>query len=202
MSDPAARKAIVLELFAATGESIPENDPIVTGAIIFSHKLNEVAKLSAEEMRAAGRLAAAALHEAAKEASLVLDKASERRAVESAATTAKAEAAVRAAAGQIERMAADRAQLLKLVEASAKSAKATANGQPGPLSLRYVPAWFAVIGALVGAVALASAWVIGVERGTAQAEDAAVGRSFARAVLTMDPKLRQELMEHLSKNSG
>lgn len=66
MGDPAARKAVVLELFAATGESIPEDDPIVTGAILFSHKLNEVATLSASHMRAAGEHAATAIQHASE----------------------------------------------------------------------------------------------------------------------------------------
>jgi hypothetical protein len=97
MGDPAMRKAIVLELFTATGESIPEDDPIVTGAILFSHKLNEVARLSAEEMHSAGRLAAAAVHEAGRNASLVLTQAGERCASESLAAATRADAAARAA---------------------------------------------------------------------------------------------------------
>ena len=153
MGDLAIRQAIVLELFAATGESIPVDDPIVTGAILFSHKFNEVARLSAEEMQLAGRLAADAVHEASRNASLVLTQASERCAAESQAVTAKADSAARAAATQLERLAADRALLLKAIDAQvSKSLKLTSAAPSGTVSIRYIPIWYAVVGAFVGAV--------------------------------------------------
>jgi len=202
MGDPTARRAITLELFAATGESIPEDDPIVTGAILFSHKFNEVARQSAEEMEKAGRLAANTVHEAVQKAALVLSDASRRCAEESTAATAKVEAAAEAAGLQIERLTADRSQLLKMIEAQIlKSMRLANKGQFSSAALRYHPAWYVVVSALVGAVALAAACVVGVERGTRRAEEAGVGRSFARAVSTMDSKLKAQLMEHLRRNS-
>jgi hypothetical protein len=203
MVDPAVRKAITLELFAATGESIPEDDPIVTGAILFSHKLNEVARLSSEGMHAAGQRATDAVNEAAQKASLVLHEASQRCAAESAAASVRADAAARAAALQIERLTADRAQLLKAIEAHVlKSVKLASKNQPGQDGLRHVPVKHAVVGAVVGAVALAAAWMVGVEHGSALAEEAAVGRSFVRVVPKLDPKLKSQLMEYLRNNPG
>ena len=203
MGDPAIRKAIVLELFTTTGESIPEDDPIVTGAILFSHKLNEVARLSAEEMQSAGRLAAAAVDEAGRNASLVLTQAGERCASESLAAAARADAAARAAAAQLELQTAERAHLLKAIDAQvSKSVKLANASMSGPAVLRYVPAWYAVVGALIGAVALAAAWKIGIDQGTARSEEAAVGRAFSRVVPSLDPKLREHLMELLRKRAG
>jgi hypothetical protein len=202
MGDTAARKAVVLELFAATGESIPENDPIVTGAILFSHKLNEVATLSASHMRAAGEDVVAAIHQASQISSRAMLEASQRCVVESAAATAEADVAAQAATAHLTRLAAERIQLVKTIETQVvKAVKLVAKGESGPLSLRYIPAWYAVVGALVGAVALAIAWNIGVIQGTARAEEAAVGRAFSRVVPALDQKLRDQLMEHLRKKA-
>lgn len=73
----------------------------------------------------------------------------------------------------------------------------TASACGGRNAHPYVPAWYAVVGAVAGAVLIAGAWVVGIERGSVQADEAAVGRSFARVVSKMDPKLRAELMEQL-----
>lgn len=202
MGDPAARKAVVLELFAATGESIPEDDPIVTGAILFSHKLNEVAALSAGHMRAAGENAAVAIHEASQKASLVMNEASQRCAAESAAVSAKADTAAQVATAHLARLAAERAQLAKTIEAQVVKALKHANyGASNPLALRYIPAWYAVVGSLAVGVALCAAWMIGVEQGTARAEEAAVGRSFSRVMPELDPKVREQITEHLRRKA-
>lgn len=97
----------------------------------------------------------------------------------------------------------DRTKILRDIEAHvAKCAKAAGQGRASPPPLGYVPTWYAVVGAVMGAVALSAAMLVGIERGSAQAQDAAVGRSFARVVPTLDPKLKQQLMEHLRKNPG
>ena len=203
MGDPAARKAVVLELFTATGESIPEDDPIVTGAILFSHKLNEVAALSASHMQAAGEHAAAAIRETSQKATLVINEASQLCAAESAAACAKADVATQAATAHIAKLTAERAHLVKSIEMQVlKAVRGAGAGGVSAVSLRYIPAWYAVVGALAVGVALAAAWVAGVERGTARAEEAAVGRSFSRIVPDLDPKVREQLMEHLRKKAG
>ena len=203
MGDPAARKAVVLELFAATGESIPEDDPIVTGAILFIHKLNEVAALSASHMRAAGEHAAAAIHEASEKAALAMGEASYRCAAEAASATASADGAAQAATAHLTRLAAERAQLVKAIEAQVfKAVKLASKGEPSSLSLRYIPAWYVIVGSLAVGIALAAACLIGVQQGTARAEEAAVGRSFSRVLPDLDPKVRAHIMEHLKKKAG
>jgi hypothetical protein len=202
MEDSGVRKAIVLELFAATGESIPEDDPIVTGAILFSHMLNEVARLSAEDMRLAGQLAADAVNEAAGNASKVLVDASVRCASESAAASGKAAEVARMAELQIERLTAERAQLLKLVEAHVlKGVKVALKQQADPLPLGHMPTWWALAGAVIGAVVFSTGWTIAAAHGSVQAEEAAVGRAFNRVAPTLDPKIKAQLYERL-RNPG
>jgi hypothetical protein len=97
---------------------------------------------------------------------------------------------------------ADRAKLFKDIEAHvARCTKSVSKAQAGGLHLRYVPTWYAVVGALVGAVALAIAWNIGVIQGTARAEEAAVGRAFSKVVPSLDQNLRDRLLEHLRKKA-
>jgi hypothetical protein len=193
---------VVLELFAATGESIPEDDPIVTGAILFSHKLNEVAALSASHMREAGERAAAAVHDASQRAALVMGEASQRCAADSAAASMKADAAAQAATAQLSKLSAERIQLVKSIETQVmKAVKLASEGGTRPLSLRYIPAWYAVIGSLSIGITLAAAWMIGIEQGTARAEDAAVGREFSRVLPELDPKVKEHIMEHLQKKA-
>lgn len=202
MGDPAARKAVVLELFAATGESIPEDDPIVTGAILFSHKLNEVATLSASHMRAAGEHAASAIQHASEKAAAAMAEASQRCAADSAAASEKADIAAQAAMAHLARLAAERAQLVKTIETQVvKAVKLASKGGSSQLSLRYVPAWYAVVGSLTVGIALTAAWKIGVEHGTSRAEEAAVGRAFSRLVPSLDPKMRKQLMQLLRKEA-
>lgn len=196
MVDSQERKAITLQLFAATGETIPEDDPIVTGAILFSHMLNEVARLSADEIKLAGQHAAVAIHEAAQHATLVMNEASQRCVAETAA-------AAKVASSQSKRLDAEVIQAIKKIEAELlKAVKIASRSHGSTVTLRYIPAWYAVIGALAVGLALATAWVVGVEQGATLAEEAAIGRSFTRVVPTMDPKLKAQLMEHVRKNPG
>lgn len=100
-------------------------------------------------------------------------------------------------------LSADRAKLMKDIESHvARCVKLAGNGQSGVQDFGRIPIWYAVVGALAGAVALSAALMVGVERNSAMAEDAAVGRAFARALPTMDPKLKQRLLEHVRKNHG
>jgi len=203
MGNPDARKAVVLELFAATGESIPEDDPIVTGAILFTHKLNEVAAFSAVQMREAGESAAAAVREASHNAAFLLNEAGLRCAAEAASVSERADVVAGAVSAQGVKFETERLQLAKAVEAQlARAVKLAGSAGSAPLSLRYLPAWYAVVGSVVVGTALAAAWIIGVEQGTARAEEAAVGRSFTRVLPELDPKVRAQIMEQLRKKAG
>lgn len=203
MGDPAIRQAIVLELFAATGESIPADDPIVTGAILFSHKLNEVARVSAQEMQTAGRLAADSVTEASQRAELALSKAGERCAAAAVAAASRADAVALAVTVQLERLTAERAQLLKAIDAQvSKSVKLACPGATAANSFRYIPTWHAVAGAIVAGIVLATGWHFAFGQGAEHAQEAAIGRTFTRAVSTMDPKLREQVIDHIRKAAG
>lgn len=100
-------------------------------------------------------------------------------------------------------LATDRPKLLKDIEAHvARCVKQAGKVQSGVADFRFVPVRYAVVGAFAGALAMTAALMFGFERGSSQAEEAAIGRSFSRVVPELDPKLREQLLEHLRKNTG
>jgi hypothetical protein len=121
--------------------------------------------------------------------------------LESAATDLRAASNLASSANSL--LVADRSKLLKDIEAHvARCVKQANEGQSSLQDFRYIPIRFAIGGAFVAAVAMAIALMIGFERGSAQAGEAAVGRSFSRVVPELDPKVRDHLMEHLRKKAG
>lgn len=98
---------------------------------------------------------------------------------------------------------AERAKLFKDIEAHvARCVKQAGKGQSSAQDFRFVPIRYAVGGALAAAVAITAALMFGFQRGSAQAEEAAVGRSFSRIVPELDPKVREHIMDHLRKKAG
>lgn len=98
---------------------------------------------------------------------------------------------------------ADRAKLLKDIEAHvARCVKQASKGQASIQDFRYVPLHFALVGAVVAAVLTSAALVFALDRGSAQASEAAIGRAFSRVVPELDPKVREHIMEHLRKKAG
>lgn len=178
------RRAVVNAVFAATGKKVDEDDPIIVAALFQAFTMREVVREASAQIAEAGL----AVKRAADDA---------HRAV------VASEAASRSAAVVLERMSAERTQLVKAVEAQmVKCLKQASKGQSSAKGMRDIPFWYAVGGALAGAVVLAVAFTVGIQHGSSLAEEAAVGRSFSRIVPTMDPKLKQQLMEHLRKNPG
>lgn len=202
MGGPVDRKALSVELYEVTGEAVPESDPIVTGALFFSYKIGEAGRLAEESVRAAALVAAADIREAGRLAAEEIREATCQSALSSAEAVISAEQATRSASLAIEKLVADRTQLFRSVDSHmAKCVKLASQGQSNATGFRTVPVWYALSGAVAIGIALAAALAIGFERGSAQADDAAVGRSFVRVVPTMDAKLKQQLMEHLRKPS-
>lgn len=83
------RKALAVELFKVTGEAVPENDPIVTGALFFSYKLGESGRLAGEAIRDAAALASNEIREAGRLAALEVREATRESAVSSVKATSK-----------------------------------------------------------------------------------------------------------------
>ena len=107
------------------------------------------------------------------------------------------------ALGANDALTKDRAKLIKDVQSHmTRCLKVASTGLSSHHGIRYVPIWYALVGSVAGAVALAAVWSVGVEHGATRAEEAAIGRSFTRVVPTMDPKLKAQLMEHVRKNPG
>jgi len=129
-----------------------------------------------------------------------LSNASKGVASEIQGATAELRASMQLLQGANAAVIAERKKLMQDIEAHVtKCVKLVSKGQSNVQDFSRIPVWYAVAGAVAGALALSTALLVGVERNSALAEDAAVGRAFARALPTMDPKLKQQLMEHLHK---
>lgn len=186
----ADRKALAAEYFKVTGDAVSENDPIVTGTLFFSHKLAESAATAAQEIREAGR-------DAAKE----LREASRTIALEAGEAVAQANQSTAAAEGTIAVLVEHRAQHLKAVEAQMlKCVKIVQKTQSSANGLSHVHIKYAVAGAIAGGIALAGVFYFGVEKVSERERQAAIGRAFSRALPTLEPKLRQQLLEHFEKS--
>lgn len=184
MSHTDERRAVVTAVFAATGKKVDEDDPIIVAALFQAYTMREAVR------EATGQISEVGL-------------AVKRAAGEAHQAVIAAEAASRSAASGFDRISADRVNLLKSVETQMmKCIKLASNGQSSAHDFRYIPLSYAVGGAVACAVALSAAFMFGLERGTTQAEEAAVGRSFSRVLPELDPKVRAHIMEHLRKKAG
>jgi hypothetical protein len=202
MGCPEDRKALAVELFTVTGEAVPENDPIVTGALFFSYKLGESGRLAEAAIREAASLAVTEIREAGRQAAKDIREAGRQIILDNGEAMTASEKVMRSTAGALEKMSADRSQLLKAVEAQiVKGMKQVNKGAAISQDVSHIPVRYAIFSALAAAVVLTAAVTVGVERGSAQAEEAAIGRAFSRVVPKLDPKVREHIMVHLEKKA-
>ena len=202
MGCPEDRKALAVELFTVTGEAVPENDPIVTGALFFSYKLGESGRLAEAAIREAASLAVTEIREAGRQAAKDIREAGRQIVLDNGEATTASEKVMRSTAGALEKMSADRSQLLKAVEAQiVKGMKQVNKGAAVSQDVSHIPVRYAIFSALAAAVVLTAAVTVGIERGSAQAEEAAIGRAFSRVVPELDPKVREHIMVHLEKKA-
>jgi hypothetical protein len=202
MGCPEDRKALAVELFTVTGEAVPEDDPIVTGALFFSYKLGESGRLVEAAIREAASLAVAEIREAGRLAAKDIREAGRQIVLDNGEAMTASEKAMRSTAGALEKMSADRSQLLKAVEAQiVKGMKQVNKGAAVSQNVSHIPVRYAIFSALAAAVVLTAAVTVGIERGSAQAEEAAIGRAFSRVVPELDPKVREHIMVHLEKKA-
>jgi hypothetical protein len=202
MACPENRKALAVELFIVTGDAVPENDPIVTGALFFSYKLGESGRLAEAAIREAASLAVTEIREAGRQAAKDIREAGRQIVLDNGEATTASEKVMRSTAGALEKMSADRSQLLKAVEAQiVKGMKQVNKGAAVSQDVSHIPVRYAIFSALAAAVVLTAAVTVGIERGSAQAEEAAIGRAFSRIVPELDPKVREHIMVHLEKKA-
>ena len=202
MGCPEDRKALAVELFIVTGDAVPENDPIVTGALFFSYKLGESGRLAEAAIREAASLAVTEIREAGRQAAKDIREAGRQIVLDNGEATTASEKVMRSTAGALEKMSADRSQLLKAVEAQiVKGMKQVNKGAAVSQDVSHIPVRYAIFSALAAAVVLTAAVTVGIERGSAQAEEAAIGRAFSRIVPELDPKVREHIMVHLEKKA-
>jgi hypothetical protein len=89
---------------------------------------------------------------------------------------------------------------MKAVEAQiVKGMKQANKGAAVTQDLSHVPVQYAFLSTLAGVVVLTGAVMVGTERASAQAEEAAICRAFKRVVPELDPKVREHIMVHLKK---
>jgi hypothetical protein len=201
MGDQSAiRQAIVKDYFLITGEAVAESDPIVTGAIFFSHKLSEAATAAIQQINDAARSGALEIREAGKAAAHDLREASQKIALEASEAAVLANRSTAAAEGTVAALVEEREQHLRAVEARMlKCVKVVEKRQSSGNGLSHVPIKYAIAGAVAGGIALAGLFYFGVEKIAERERQASIGRAFSRAVPTLEPKLRQQLLDHLEK---
>lgn len=99
--------------------------------------------------------------------------------------------------------AAAHGALMKEIERQiARSFKRAAGSQIHAGDVRHLPVWHAAAGAIIVGIALATGWHFAFSQGTVHAQEAAAGRTLTRAVSTMDPKLRQQVIDHIRNTAG
>lgn len=58
------RRSLAAELLEVTGEAVPEHDPIITGALFFSHSLAKAGRIAAGEIEEAANRGSAQIRDA------------------------------------------------------------------------------------------------------------------------------------------
>jgi hypothetical protein len=173
MDHSAERRAVVTAVFAATGKKVDEDDPIIVAALFH-----------ASTMRDASRAAAGQIAEAGQAVKLAADDA-RKVAVETGSLLRQA------AADEKRRADALEARITKAIREAGRTQ--SSDGGP-PRGWRGVIAGLAVGFVMAGGIisvacGFSFSWVT----------DARIGAEFRRVVPTMDPTLRDKLMEHLEK---
>lgn len=112
------------------------------------------------------------------------------------AAAADLRAATEQTKGQVDATGAERAKLMREIERHVqKCAGAIIKSHSSQPDVRYIPAWYALVGAVVGAIVLTVALAIGLDRGSDLERDAAVGRTFSRILPTLDPQVKKQLIK-------
>jgi hypothetical protein len=174
-------------VFAITGDKLPKDDPLVVAALYYAATLREAAKDAATMIISAGEIERGELARIAVEISD--DGANARLAVEEAKRLLRsASTAQQALADSFEN------RMTKTLRETAKL-QAKQDGQ-GMVSLVH-----ALLGALAallsGAVLFAFGTAAVCGYSFSWVNDASVGRAFLRSLPTMDPRLRQKLIDHV-----
>lgn len=97
---------------------------------------------------------------------------------------------------------ADRAKLLKDIEAHvARCVKQASKGPSSIQDFSFIPVRYAIGGAIAAGILIGGALTVGLQYGSVQAEEAAIGRAFKRVVPELDSKVREHIMVHLQKKA-
>lgn len=189
MLDTTEQQRIVQEVFAATGRTLPLDDPIVLAALF-----------NASVVRKAGEQATASIREAVEDAKASLCEA-----------MVEAEGAVRTAGKEAEKASAValaisrqsgtlQAAFVELLDAGLhKAMHKKSYSQPTAVNRGLLPRWQLGLAALAGAVAFGLGNFAACGFSLSWVNDAATGRQFLSAIPYLDPDLKARLIADLEK---
>jgi len=189
MLDTTEQQRIVQEVFAATGRTLPLDDPIVLAALF-----------NASVVRSAGEQATASIREVVEEA-----KASIREAVD------EAKGAARTAGKEVEKASAvalaisrqsgaQQAAFVELLDAGLhKAMHKKPQSQSTPVNSGVLPRWQLALAGLAGAVVFGLGNFAACGFSLTWVSDAATGREFLGAIPYLDPDLKARLIADLEK---
>lgn len=186
---PTPDKELVDEIFRVTNRVVSEDDPVVTAAFFFSHKIRQAAQDSAAQLEksAGATLASAAAAEAAcvkmqKEQALFLERMSRELNV------------------RLHEDRAERGRLAGDLDSKLQRWLKSASRFHSTDGSRLIPAWYAYASFFAGAAVLAaSAWgICGINSSTIH--ELQVGRQFSKSWQYFDAGLRKRLLEEMDKD--
>lgn len=173
MDHNAQRRKVVTAVFAATGKKVDEDDPIIVAALFQAFTIREATRDAVDEIASAGQAVQVAADNARKAA------------VEVGAI------ARRAAADEKGRADA----LAVLVKKAVREARHMHSDQAGPPT-----GWRGVLaGAAFGFLLAGGAVSVACNFSFSWISDARLGKEFRRVIPSLEPSLRDKLMDHLEK---
>lgn len=169
MVDENEKRRIAQEVFAVTGQAVPENDALVLAALFYSRKLQDAARASADHINTSA--------------------ASTRAVVDSAAVLVeKAMASNRLLVDAIE---------VRLKHAVRDASKVQSNQAGPPRGWRGV-----VAGIAFGVIATFGGIGVACNGSLSWISDAAIGHTVMLVYPTLNPGVKDELLEKVAKLAG
>lgn len=194
-----SRKTLADEFFVATGCSVSPDDPIITGSLYFTHKITEATAHAVAQIQGA-----ASLHHAPGndlfERMEVIVRSVELMTAQLEASASVVQRTVATSNSALARSADERQAHSKFIQQQIiKCVERVARSHPTAPGIRFITLRQAGVVSLILASALVAGVLFGIEYGSARAQEAAIGRAFSRSIPTLEPKLKEQLLEHIQK---
>lgn len=189
MLDSMEQQRIVQDVFAATGRTLPRDDPIVLAALFTANVVRSAGEQATASIRAAVEEASASIREAVDEA-----KDAGRTAGKEAEKASAVALAISRQSGT------QQAAFVELLEAGLqKDRQKKLQSQAMPISTEHLPRWKLAMVFLAGAVVFGLGNFAACGFSLSWVSDAATGRHFLGAIPYLDPDLKARLITDLEK---